>query len=50
MAKDLVGLNRRAEALVLLTHAKAIHAAHTDLGEQYRKPFRELEAVLRGRQ
>jgi tetratricopeptide (TPR) repeat protein len=49
LAKDLVALDRRAEALAPLARAKAIHATHKDLGEQYRKPLRELEALLRGR-
>jgi len=49
LAMDLVALDRRAEALPLWARAKAIHATHRDLGEQYRKPLRELEAVLRGR-
>ncbi len=49
LAQDLVALDRRAEALALLARAKAIHATHKDLGEQYRKPLRELEALLRGR-
>jgi tetratricopeptide (TPR) repeat protein len=49
LAQDLVALDRRAEALPMLARAKAIHATHRDLGEQYRKPLRELEALLRGR-
>jgi hypothetical protein len=47
LAHDLVMLDHRSEALPLLARAKAIHAAHRDLGEQYRKPLRELEALLR---
>ena len=30
----------------LLAQAKAIHAAHKDLGEQFKKPLRELAARL----
>jgi eukaryotic-like serine/threonine-protein kinase len=42
----LVNLGRRDEARALLTRAKAIHATHPDLGEQFKKPLRELELRL----
>ncbi len=45
----LIDLGRRDEARALLAQAKAIHAAHKDLGEQFRKPLRELEARLASR-
>ena len=45
----MADLGRRVEARALLAEAKAIHATHRDLGEQFRKPLRELEARLASR-
>ena len=46
LAKCLAELGHRDQARVLLVQAKAIHSTHKDLGEQFRKPLRELEARL----
>ena len=42
LATCLFNLGRRDEARALLIRAKAIHATHKDLGEQFKKPLREL--------
>jgi serine/threonine-protein kinase len=46
MANCLADLGERTQAAALLAQAKAIHATHRELGEQYRRPLRELEARL----
>ncbi|MBS1858124.1 MAG: serine/threonine protein kinase [Acidobacteria bacterium] len=46
LAKCLVTVGRPGEARPLLARARGIHATHRDLGEQYRRPLRELEALL----
>lgn len=46
LASCLLDLGRRDEARVLLAKAKAIQATHTELGEQFKKPLRELERRL----
>ncbi|MDE3165464.1 MAG: hypothetical protein KGN36_06645, partial [Acidobacteriota bacterium] len=46
LAKCLAALGSPDEARPLLLQAKAIHSTHPDLGEQYRRPLRELEALL----
>jgi serine/threonine-protein kinase len=50
LAKCLLTLGRRDQARELGALAKAIHATHLDLGEQFRRPLRELEALLSNRQ
>jgi serine/threonine-protein kinase len=42
----LLRLGRRDEARVWLSHAQAIHATHRELGEQYRRPLRDLQTRL----
>lgn len=42
----LADLNRRNEAQALLGQAKAIHATHKEVGEQYSRPLRTLEGRL----
>ena len=49
LASCLLNLGRNDRARELLAQAKAIHATHKDLGEQFRKPLRELEARLTNR-
>ena len=46
LAKCQLALGHRDQARALLAQAKAIHSTHKDLGEQFRKPLRELEALL----
>jgi len=46
LAKCLLALGRRDQAQALLVQAKAIHAPYKDLGEQFRRPLRELEGLL----
>jgi tetratricopeptide (TPR) repeat protein len=46
LAKCLLDLGRRDQARTLLSRAKEIHSTHKDLGDQFRKPLRELEALL----
>jgi serine/threonine-protein kinase len=46
LAKCLLTLGRRDQTRALLAQAKAIHSTHKDLGEQFRRPLRELEALL----
>jgi hypothetical protein len=48
LASCLIELGHRDQARALLAQAKAIHSTHKDLGEQFRKPLRELEARLAG--
>ncbi len=49
LAKCLLALGRPDQARDLLAEAKAIHSTHKDLGEQFKKPLRELEALLANR-
>jgi serine/threonine-protein kinase len=46
LAKCLLDLGHRDQARALLAQAKAIHSTYKDLGEQFRKPLRALEARL----
>ncbi len=46
LATALLTMGRGEEARALLAQAKAIHTTHKDLGEQFRKPLRELEALV----
>ena len=46
LARCLFLLGRRDQARLLLAHAKAIHSTHPDLGDQFRKPLRELDSLL----
>jgi serine/threonine protein kinase len=46
LASCLLDAGRREEAKGYLQHAKAIHASHKELGEQYRKPLRQLTVRL----
>jgi serine/threonine-protein kinase len=47
LAQALATSGRSDEARALLARARAIHASHKELGEHYRKPLGELEALLR---
>jgi serine/threonine-protein kinase len=49
LAESLLDLNRPAEARALMTKARAIHAVHNELGEQYREPLRALQVRLVGK-
>lgn len=49
LASSLAELGRSDRARALLAQAKAIHATHRELGEQYKAPLRLLETRLRGR-
>ena len=46
LAGCLMDRGEREPVKKLLAQAKAIHAAHKDLGEQFKKPLRELAARL----
>ena len=46
LARCLFLLGRRDQAEPLLAHAKAIHATHKELGDQFREPLRELDALM----
>jgi hypothetical protein len=49
LASCLVDLGRGDQAPALAAQARAIHATYKDLGDQYRKPLRQLEVRLRTR-
>ena len=49
LASCLLNLGRKDRARELPAQARAIHATHKDLGEQFRKPLRELEARITNR-
>jgi len=49
LAEALLDLKRPLDARVLVAKAKAIHATHKELGEQYRLPLLALEARLAAR-
>ena len=49
LASCWLALDRGDRARALLAQAKAIHATHRDLGEQFRAPLRRLETQIRGR-
>ena len=42
-----LNLHELKKALALLKKAKAIHAKHAELGQQYRQPLKDLESRLR---
>ncbi len=46
LASCLLDLGDRAPAQALFDQASAIHAVHPQLGDQYRRPLRELQARL----
>ncbi len=48
LGKCLAGMNRTEEARRLLAKARAIHATHKNLGEQFRRPLHDLEKLVAG--
>jgi tetratricopeptide (TPR) repeat protein len=48
LASCLLESGRRDQARALLAQARAIYSTHPALGEQFRKPLRQLEARLAG--
>jgi serine/threonine-protein kinase len=48
LAQCLLDLKQPREARTLASKARAIHTTHKELGDQYRRPLRALEARLAG--
>jgi serine/threonine-protein kinase len=49
LARSLLDLGGGDEARGFLARAKAIHATHKDIGDQFRKPLHEMEVLLASR-